>query len=91
LGRFVALSLARVVSHRPATIGAMKTVETYRWRYTERGRAKTTRFHCSWDDIKDENPDAAPVEGSLILRREPETVLDKILAASGGNASARVG
>lgn len=69
----------------------MKTVDTYRWRYVERGRVKTTRFHCSWDDIKDENPEAEPVDGTLIQRLEPETVEDHIRLASGGNANTRVG
>lgn len=69
----------------------MKTVETYRWRYVERGRAKTTKFHCSWDDIKDENPEAEPVEGTLILRQEPETAEDHIKSASSGNRRTHVG
>jgi len=69
----------------------MKTVETYRWRYVERGKIKTTKFHCSWEDIREENPDAEPIEGTLILRQEPETPLEGISAASSGNASAKVG
>jgi len=69
----------------------MKTVETYRWRYVERGRLKTTKFHCTWDDIKDENPEAEPVEGTLIVRQEPESVEDHITAASSGNAATKVG
>ena len=69
----------------------MKTVETYRWRYVERGKLKTTTYHCAWDDIKDENPEAEPVEGTLILRQEPEGVEDHIRAASSGNAATKVG
>lgn len=69
----------------------MKSVETYRWRYVERGRLKTTKFHCTWDDIKDENPEAEAVEGTLISRLEPETVEDHVAMASGGNAATRVG
>jgi len=69
----------------------MKTVETYRWRYLERGRWKTTTFHCTWDDIRGENPEAEPVPGTLIVRHEPETVDDHINLASSGNAATRVG
>lgn len=69
----------------------MKTVETYRWRYVERGRTKTTRFHCTWDDIREENPEAEPVEGTLILRHEAETLDEQSALRSGGNAATRVG
>lgn len=69
----------------------MKSVETYRWRYVERGRLKTTKFHCTWDDIKDENPEAEAVEGTLIVRQEPESAADHVALASGGNFNTRVG
>lgn len=69
----------------------MKTVETYRWRYIERGKLKTTKFHCSWDAIRVENPEAEPVEGTLVLRQEPETAAEGIAFASSGNASTKVG
>ncbi len=69
----------------------MKTVETYRWRYLERGKLKTTKFHCTWEHIREENPEAEPVEGTLILRQEPETPEEGILFASGGNARTKVG
>ncbi len=68
----------------------MKTVETYRWRYIERGRLKTTKFHCTWDDIKIENPEAEPVEGTLILRHELEPGDDPAFG-SAGNAKTKVG
>jgi len=80
-----------VVSLPPATMGPMRTVETYRWRYVERGRVKTTKFHCSWDGIRYENPEAEPIEGTLILRQEPETPQEGIAFASSGNAGTRVG
>lgn len=68
----------------------MKTVETYRWRYVERGRQKITKFHCTWDDIKDENPEAEPIEGTLILREEPEPG-DLLGIIGRGNAGTKVG
>lgn len=68
----------------------MKTVDTYRWRYVERGRVKTTKFNCSWDDIREENPEAEPVEGTLIVRREAESDAEAMALASAGNAGCNV-
>lgn len=70
---------------------SMKTVETYRWRYVERGRVKTTRFHCTWEHIREENPEAEPVEGTLILRREAETLDEENAIRSRGNDHTQVG
>lgn len=68
----------------------MKTVDTHRWRYTERGRAKTTTFHCTWEHISAEHPDATPVEGTLIQRQEPEPA-DLIHLIGRGNGDTKVG
>lgn len=69
----------------------MKTVETYRWRVLWIKRWITTSFHMSEADIRVEHPEAVRVEGTCIMRQEPETVEDHIALASGGNASTRVG
>ena len=68
----------------------MKTVETYRWRVRWIKRWTTTSFHMSEADIRVEHPEAERVEGTLIIRQEPETAEDHIALTSGGNAATRV-
>jgi hypothetical protein len=52
----------------------MRREEHYRWRCRgPGGKAFTTRYHCTENEIRVEHPEAERVEGTLVVRDVPET------------------
>jgi hypothetical protein len=55
----------------------MQKIETWRWHCRNvAGKAFTTRFHCTEEQIRLEHPEAERVEGTLIVREVPETAAE---------------
>lgn len=51
----------------------MKTEHTYKWLTKWNGKMSPTRYHCTEEFIRKSHPEAARIEGTLIVREVAET------------------
>jgi hypothetical protein len=58
----------------------MKEESTYRWRIKWAGRWTTTNYQCTEEHIRKEHPEAVRIDNTLLVRRLPETEVEKARA-----------
>lgn len=71
-------------------MGCMKDEIQFRWLILWNGRWRTTRYHCTEEQIRIEHPEAVPAAGTQRVLHVPETE-DEYRAIHGRGHGADVG